>query len=545
MAKRSNRERRPAASHGGALEASNDTEEAINQAGAEEQSEVATVEGARVTRELPAVEFASVEFASEERAPEAEPAPEEAELSEDAESPEAQPFSVSELNLDNPEEFDEDEGATREVSAVLPPQAPLERADPDATVMRATPPPPTPQAMLVDETPDAGPTQATPPSRPRFNTLAGAFNRSRPTPTPAAPPVEQGPMEQGLMEQAPTVADLVDDALGIVDEVDPEAEWSVADQPTVYLTPEQLRALRPASFLDTSEQASWPPRPQAATPSSAPRAQAPTQPRSAPQPPATPDERDPRDWRSGLPPRPQPPFPLEGVGRLLTQSERLAAPDGRTVHPSVSSGAMPDYRMERFQELRRHRVAHEQGEAATDDVTPVADAVRQWWNDLRPNVGSALRFQREARASGTHPLPAYAPPPTASRLGDAFGRLAASARGVAGPALKRIHDQVEQAAQGIIQRFEGDSARQQAPFLGPGRVAVFFRRGVTVGQAQRLLTASSARPMRLIPRKHGILAQVMPGREAEIGERLREHPYVENVVYMEYDERGAPRNAGR
>jgi len=213
---------------------------------------------------------------------------------------------------------------------------------------------------------------------------------------------------------------------------------------------------------------------------------------------------------------------------------------------------MANFRMERFQELRRHRMAHEQGEAATDDVTPVADAVRQWWSDLRPGVGSALRFQREARASGTHPLPAYEPPAPTSRLGDAFGRLAASARGVtdraqqaAGPTLKRIHDHVEQAAQGIIQRFEGDVARQQAPLLGPGRVAIFFRQGVTVGQAQRLLAATSARPMRLIPRKHGILAQVMPGRESEISERLRQHPYVDDVVYMEYDERGEPQNVKR
>lgn len=339
----------------------------------------------------------------------------------------------------------------------------------------------------------------------------------------------------------------------IVDEVDPEIEWAVADQPTIHLSPEELRALRP-SFLDTGEQpSSWPPRPQEAAQTPYPRSQAPTQPRSAPQfPPRSDAQGDPQDWRTGLPPRPQPPFPLDNLRRPPALGERLAAPDGRAVHPSPADGASPDYRMERFQELRRHRMAHEQGDAATDDVTPIADVVRQWWKDLRPGVGSALRFQREARASGTHPLPAYEPPTPTSRLGDAFGRLAASAREVTGraqqataPAFKRIHDQVEQAAQGIIQRFEGDAMRQQAPLLGPGRVAVFFRRGVTVGQAQRLLAASSARPMRLIPRKHGILAQVMPGRESEIGERLRQHPYVDDVVYMEYDERGEPRDAGR
>ncbi len=447
------------------------------------------------------------------------------------------------LELGGMDEFDE--GATRETEAVLAPQTPLTSAEPDATVVRATPLPPTatPEA-IVNEASEVLPAQETPAPRPRYNTLAGAFSRPRPTPPPSDP-VSQAPLDLLMAEEFS----------GIADEVDPESEWSVADQPTIHLTPEELGALKPSlrpSFLDTGDQPSWPPRPQAAAPAPDPRGQAPTQPRSAPQPPARPDAQDPRDWRAGLPPRPQPPFPLDSVGRPITHGERLAAPDGRAIQPPAPDGAMANFRMERFQELRRHRVAHEQGEAATDDVTPVADAVRQWWSDLRPGVGSALRFQREARASGTHPLPAYAPPAPTSRLGDAFGKLAASARGVTGraqqaaaPAFKRIHDQVEQAAQGIIQRFEGDTARQQAPLLGPGRVAIFFRHGVTVGQAQRLLAATSARPMRLIPRKHGILAQVMPGRESEIGERLRQHPYVDDVVYMEYDERGEPQSVKR
>jgi hypothetical protein len=63
---------------------------------------------------------------------------------------------------------------------------------------------------------------------------------------------------------------------------------------------------------------------------------------------------------------------------------------------------------------------------------------------------------------------------------------------------------------------------------------------VTVGQAQRLLAASAARPMRLIPRKHGFLARVQAGREAEVCERLRLHPYVRDVAYLEYNEYGEP-----
>ncbi|HLY31455.1 MAG TPA: hypothetical protein VKQ36_10530, partial [Ktedonobacterales bacterium] len=114
------------------------------------------------------------------------------------------------------------------------------------------------------------------------------------------------------------------------------------------------------------------------------------------------------------------------------------------------------------------------------------------------------------------------------------------AQSAAGTGIKRLHNQVEQAAQGLIDHFEGGSARQQAPFLGPGRVAIFFRQGVTVGQAQRLLAMSAARPMRLIPRKHGLLASVRPGMEAAICDQLRRHPYVRDVAYLEYDEDGQP-----
>jgi hypothetical protein len=195
----------------------------------------------------------------------------------------------------------------------------------------------------------------------------------------------------------------------------------------------------------------------------------------------------------------------------------------------------------RFQELEKRRVTP----STPQEDQPVTEAVRQWWSDLRPGLQRALRHQHEARASGTFPIPAHEEAVGTSRLGDAFGRLGASAReltekaqAVAGPAIKRLHDQAEQAAQAIIERFEGSALRQQEPFLGPGRVAIFFRSGVTVGQAQRLLSASQARPMRIIPRKHGFLAYVKPGYEAEISERLRLHPYVRDVLYVEYDEYG-------
>lgn len=225
---------------------------------------------------------------------------------------------------------------------------------------------------------------------------------------------------------------------------------------------------------------------------------------------------------------------------------RLASPNGRpmpgTPPDGIPPAALADPRMERFQQLRESREAHDHGERASDEMRPVSEVMRQWWGDLLPGLRGALRHQHEAQASGVHPASPYDAPP-ASKLGDAFGRLAQSARDLtdrARPALQRIHDQAEHAAQKFVGRFEQPTAVQQAPFLGPGRVAIFFRTGVSVGQAHALLMRRQARPMRLIPRKHGFLAAVAPGREAEICDGLRNHPYVRDVAYISYDGEGQP-----
>ncbi len=354
------------------------------------------------------------------------------------------------------------------------------------------------EATFLHETVQATPSS----SRPRKSTLAMAIVRPR---TPSQPDVEE--------EDLAGASDFEPGYDGITDEVD---EWSVADQPTIQMPPRMARVS--ADFLTTSEHKSWPPLRAAADPISTPI------PGRPPVPPSVPRRQ-----------------PIARPGE--TKGSRLAAPDGRMVPPpptGVSRAAVSDPRMKRFQELEKRRVTP----SSPQDDQPVTEAVRQWWTDLRPGLQRALRHQHEARASGTFPIPAHEPVPS-SRLGDAFGRLGASAReltekaqAVAGPAIKRLHDQAEQAAQAIIERFEGSALRQQEPFLGPGRIAIFFRSGVTVGQAQRLLSASQARPMRIIPRKHGFLAYVKPGFEVEISERLRLHPYVRDVLYVEYDEYG-------
>jgi hypothetical protein len=368
--------------------------------------------------------------------------------------------------------------------------------DPGATVAQETVTPP--QGLA-----------ATPPRRTTKTTLASiAIPRPHPADDVSVPPREL-PDTDELGAEIPNEMD---------------EEWAVSDQPTVLIAPRNPSShrapkSRPA-YLETDQYAAWPP-------ATTPRDGTPSVRREAPAPTA-PITRGPR----------RPPDTLRGA--------RLASPSGKVIHQTPPDGvpraAMPDPRMERFQELRNTRTAHEQGSRAPNDPSQVAEMVRQWWADLLPGLRTALSYQREARASGMHPLPATAPT-TVSRLGDAFGRLAASAREAAGrasaaaaPHLRRLHDQAEQAAQALIDRIEGSPVRQQAPFLGPGRIAVLFRPGVTVGQAQRLLLTAQARPLRLIPRKHGFLALVRPGSEEEIAERLRQHPYVRDVIYIEYDD---------
>lgn len=412
-------------------------------------------------------------------------------------------------------------------------------------------------AFSDEDDPDATVNQRavrpTPVSRPRKATLAMAITRpSASNPNAANESALTASSQQRRTSGAGTDATLqvssrrpeATDALKmstaspdeVADEVD---EWAVSDQPTVYLAPRPPRRSRP-NYLETGDAPSWPKRPApsaSATPTPAPMLARPPMP-SSPAP------------RHELPQR-------ADAARPLGQP-RLAAPDGRlmpgTPPEGIPRAALPNPRSLRFQELRRQRINHEEGERDPGDAKPVSDVVRQWWSDLRPGLGKALDYQHEARESGVYPIPAYDDVPATglARLGDAFGRLTASARelteraqAAAAPTLKRLqdqagrlHNQAEQAAQTFVERIEGPAERQQAPLLGPGRIAIFFRPGVTVGQAQSLLGACGARPIRLIPRKHGFLARVTPGNEEEISERLRIHPYVRDVAYLDYNEYG-------
>lgn len=65
------------------------------------------------------------------------------------------------------------------------------------------------------------------------------------------------------------------------------------------------------------------------------------------------------------------------------------------------------------------------------------------------------------------------------------------------------------------------------------RIAVMFRSGVTVSQAQRLLLSANARPLRLIPGKHGFLVKLPSVSEATIAQQLRQHPYVREVLCLD------------
>jgi hypothetical protein len=347
-------------------------------------------------------------------------------------------------------------------------------------------------------------------------------------PAPVADVPDLAAGDPAVTTQLPIVdLDLGDDG-GIPDEV--EDEWSLADQPTIQITPPRPKVPRPA-YLETGEQAVWPPRP---TPAPTPAVR-PEEPRAA-----LPPRPNPRPTPT---PIPRPPSFTRPPVRPPTTQQRIPSPTGR-MPAGAAAAAYSDPRMRRLMALREQREAHAEGQRPPGDNLPVAQLVRQWWSDLLPGLSQALDHQHEARASGVYPIPAHEPSPLAG-LGDAFGRLAAVVRDLSGraqsaamPALNRLHERAEQAAQALVERIEGPAVRQQAPLLGPGRVAVFFRQGVTLGQAQRVLVGTQVRPMRLIPRRHGLLGMVQPGYEAEAGEQLRQHPYVRDVVYLRYDEQG-------
>lgn len=418
----------------------------------------------------------------------------------------------------------EDEAATVLRQSVRP-EAPSSSRPRKNTLAMAITRPTRQEEQAADSTPPSGfanqGVAASPPD-------AGA--PSHPV-VPAASPMPAPPIAPPApaAEMNARASDEVEDE--IEDEVD---EWAVADQPTVYLSPRTRPSSRPnPTFLETGEGTAWPPRPARAEPrSTPPRGSTPVQPIQRPSPALRPAPRQ------------------EPLAPPRAGSPRLVAPDGRVMPGTPPAGvpraALPNPRMQRFQELHGRLEGSEGHELLHQEPRPVAEVVRRWWHDLLPGLEGALHYQREAKASGVHPIPAYAPEAT-SRLGDAFGRVAASARDLteraqaaAAPTLKRLHAQAEQAAQAIVDKIEGSPARQQFPLLGPGRIAVFFKQGVTVGQAQKLLAASQARPIRLIPRKHGFLTLVPPGTEAEVAERLRVHPYVRDVAFLEYDEYGQP-----
>ncbi|MGO8949301.1 MAG: hypothetical protein ACLQUY_16950 [Ktedonobacterales bacterium] len=366
-------------------------------------------------------------------------------------------------------------------------------------------------------------------SRPRKTTLAMAITRPPSPSSPKEPPVPERSSEATSLPVYPQASNGPSE---VVDEVD---EWSIADQPTVYLSP------RPVTRSQGLPHQRNPASPEG-LPGQTGRSGA--MPATEPEPWSTPP---PGGNRAGY-----------GFRSTPRQPSSSGAPSGDRQVPGTSPlGERPkpqrvplrDPRMERFQYLREERIAHHEGQRGPGDGRPIAEVVRDWWRDLRPGLNNALNYQREARTTGANPIPAYVPSPGA-RLGDAFGRLAASARGMTGRAqsamaprmtrLQELHAQAENAASALVQKLEIPETRQQAPLLGPGRIAVFFKQGVTIGQAQSLLGASRARPIRLIPRKHGFLALVAPGTEADVSARLREHPYIRDVAYLEYDQYGEP-----
>src|SRR5262249_61945508 len=116
-------------------------------------------------------------------------------------------------------------------------------------------------------------------------------------------------------------------------------------------------------------------------------------------PPPAPVLARPHVRRSSMPARPPtraPVAPTRPAGAHPYGKTRLAAPDGRRAPGTPPAGtlraALPDPRMQRFQELRDRRLAFEARQRGPTDARPVVEMVRQWWNDLLPGLQRSLHY---------------------------------------------------------------------------------------------------------------------------------------------------------
>ncbi len=302
---------------------------------------------------------------------------------------------------------------------------------------------------------------------------------------------------------------------------------SEADAPTIVLDIHTLMATPPIP--------SAPPRPPQPDVSYHPEPRRPTHPPS----PVSPNSR----------PKPALPAtsPLKDRASSGTSWPRVPQPFNPS---SVQHGQHVADPAGDFARLREQRLSHRLPTPDNEPhVTAFTTHLRDFWRSIKPGLDRVLGRSHRAGVRGVRSttsqtsaqMPAISlksldedAPSAPSRRSSTARELGSEAHDAALPALVKLHSRAERAAQRLIDRIDasmGAAPPMQHVLIGPGRMVVTFAPGVTIRNAQYVISMVSARPLRRIIGYNAYLVLVPPGRESRYADRFRSYHEVIGVHF--------------
>ncbi len=209
-----------------------------------------------------------------------------------------------------------------------------------------------------------------------------------------------------------------------------------------------------------------------------------------------------------------------------------------------------------FARLREQRLSHRLPAPDNEPhVTAFTTHLRDFWRSIKPGLDRVLGRSHRAGVRGVRStssqtsaqMPAISlksldedAPSAPSRRSSSARELGSEAHDAALPALVKLHSRAERAAQRLVDRIDasmGAAPPMQHVLIGPGRIVVTFAPGVSIRNAQYVISMVSARPLRRIIGYNAYLVLVPPGREARYADRFRSYHEVIGVHF------GPPRSA--
>ncbi len=185
---------------------------------------------------------------------------------------------------------------------------------------------------------------------------------------------------------------------------------------------------------------------------------------------------------------------------------------------------------EKFAQLHEQRVAKEQGKIDRLPEEPyISDKLRQWWQDIQPGVHMLFHQGTETAAAPAEPAEKHI-----NGVLSLAQKIGLAAQKTALPAIKKMHDRAENAAQRIVNAIDdkiGAGPPMQHVLLGPGRMVVTFAPQVSIRTAQTIIAAVQSRAIRRLVGYNAYLIMTPPGKEALFAERLHMYHEVTGVHF--------------